>query len=667
MTSSAQAHIQSLGRSFTTAFSPWSKITPEEWATTVYRLPTGNKFTFEYAPYSKQMFQALFDKQVIETCFQLYSRGLKSTMILLALGYIIDQAPRRILSLWPTNSQAEKWSKDILCGELFNTTPCLNKYGDGSKKRTGGNTLLHKAFPGGLIDIFGANAPGDMRRAKGSCLYADEIDAVKTEETDEGDQLTIFNKRGDEYPDTYRWTASYPALKLLDPVTQLPQAGHSRINTKLLRSDENRWYSTCPKCGGEPFVMHTSQILAEPGKAQHAVLECPRCKAFLNDAQRHHMAHGQGFDNWKPERPFRGYRGFFANAMLWPHPTDPIKCPGGALQMIAQQREDAENSDNVKRSMRVFVNTVDAEPFDPVDETEAPPEWKAIFDRRENYTTVPQAASFLTAFGDVQKDRIEVAWRAWGRQEESWGMDHVVLDGYVRDREVWCSLVRELGRTFPHESGPAIPLGFALVDGGHYAEDVYRFFQMVRAALAPYHQVTNPLGNAAKEFFKGVPEETIRRVYGHCRASKGVGRQGAPVVALKMSGVAKNLKGHEIGTWEVKDRIYARLRLEEPGPNYMHYNKRYSENYFQQLVVEKVSISYDGGQEIRKYENETDARNEALDCEVGAYAALKLRVRNFEQLESQIAEEASLMRKTGQPQTAKTQAKNFVEGRGWKV
>ena len=458
----------------------------------------------------------------------------------------------------------------------------------------------------------------------------------------EGDQLAIFNKRGDEYPDTIKVFASYPALKLLDAAGQ-PRTGHSRINTKLLRSDENEWFSTCEKCGGEPYVMHPDHIIAEKGKAEHALMQCPKCKAFLDDAARYRMAHRQGFDNWKPKREFKGIKGFHANAMLWPHPTDPVKMPGGALQMIAQQREDAENSENVKRSMRTFVNMVCGEPFDPADESEIPPDWKVLFNRREDYATVPQAASFLAAFGDVQQNRIEVGWRAFGRNEQSWGMDHVVLDGYVRDREVWCALVRELGRMFPHESGATMTLGFAFVDGGAYSEDVYRFFQYVRAALAPYHPVTNSLANVAAEFFKGIPTETISRVFGHCRASKGVGKHGAPVVAFKMSTVAKNLKGHEIGTWEVKDRIYARLRKTDPNEKgFMHFNKRYSEAYFQQLTVEKVAIEYDGGQEIRKYENPDQARNEALDIEVGCYAALSLRVRNFDSLEAKIAEDAAL-------------------------
>lgn len=618
---SSTAYRHSVGLTFRKTFAPWSKMTPQEWATSVYRLPSGAKFSFDYAPYSLQMFLSIFDKSISEVIFQLFSRGLKSTAVLLALGYIIDQQPRRILSLWPTNKHGELFRKDNLNKELFDCTPCLQFLGSAAKKRTGENTLLHLGFPGGVFSIFGANAPGDMRRAKGSFLYGEEIDAIKTEETDEGDQLAIFKKRGDEYPDTIKVFASYPALKLLDNAGQ-PRNGHSRINTMLLKSDENEWHSTCVKCGGEPFVMHPDQIVAEPRKAQDARFACPRCNALLDDGQRHFMAHRQGHSNWKPKRAFRGLRGFQGNAMLWPHPTDPVKMPGGALQMIAQQKEDAENSDNPKRSIRTFFNMVLGEPFDPTDESETPPDWKVIFDRREDYEKTPMRAAFLTCFVDVQRDRLEVEWDAWARDEESWGLDHVVLDGYTSHPEVWGMLMRELGRKFPHESGASLSLGQGFVDGGKYAEDVYRFFQRL---------ARNPVEGISGKFF----------------ASKGYGKFGMPIVTRKVSTVAGNLKGNAIGTWDAKDKIYERLRMKEAGPGFMHFNQKFGEQYCRQLVVEKVSIEYDGGQEIRKYLNENHDRNEAIDLRVGNLAAVRRVNRNWDHLEARIAEEAEAIRSTG--------------------
>jgi phage terminase large subunit GpA-like protein len=634
---SLASYEASVANSLTRCFAPWSQMPPEVWAEEIYRLPDGRRFRWDYAPYSKAMFLSMFDRHTVETIFEMYSRGLKSTAVLLAIGYIIDQAPRRILSMWPTNSQAEKWSKDNLTGELFDTTPPLNFLGSQTGRRISSNTLLHKLFPGGLIDIFGANAPGDMRRAKGSFLYVEEIDAIQSEQTDEGDQIAIFYKRGDEYPDTIRVAASYPALQMLNEKGH-PGEGHSRIDAKLRQSDENYWYSTCVKCGGEPFVMHRVKHLRyDKDKPEGARMECPRCKEFLSDAQRYDMAHKQGFDNWKPTRPFRGKRGFHANAMLWPHPVDVEKFPGGWLQCLAQQEIDALASDKPKRALRVLVNTVDAEPYDPTDENEKPPDWKAIYDRREDYgLTVPMGGLYLTAFCDCQKNRLEVGWRAYGRREESWGMDHVVIDGYIGHPEVWRDLRKELGRAWIHESGAPMFLGMSFVDGGQYAEDVYRFFQ-------------------------GLARNPEPHVTGHCQASKGVGLHPHPIVTHgKMNTVARVLKGRYIGTWQAKDRVYERLRMvpepDDQREGIMHYNLRYAEEYFQGLTIETATQKINGDQVYNTYKDEVTG-NEPLDIEVGCLAALRLHPRNFDALKKDLRQRAEQLKSGDKKEESKRQRK----------
>lgn len=628
---SLESYLSSVARSLSQCFANWSRMPPEVWAEEIYRLPNGGRFRWSYAPYARRMFQSIFDHRNIETNFQLYSRGLKSTVVLLAIGYTIDQDPRRILSLWPTNSQAEKFSKDILTGELFDTTEPLRFLGSAASKRIGSNTLLHKLFPGGLIDLFGANAPGDMRRAKGSLLYADEIDAIDTTLTDEGDQLAIFNKRGDEYPDTIRIFCSYPSLK-----------GASRIASRMSETDGNQWFSTCVKCGGEPFVMTRALLRHDEGRAETARFECPRCGEMLNDADRYTMAHLQGFDNWKPAREFRGKSGFHGNAMLWPHPVDLGKYPGGFLQLLAQQEIDAKNAENPKRALRVLVNTVDAEPFDPTDETEKAPEWSVIYGRREDYEIVPAAALVLTAMVDVQVNRLEVEWKATGKNGENWGLDHVVLDGNTKHPDVWQkALCRELQRKFKHELGGEMALDMGFIDGGWAAEYVYAFMQWLAA---------NP----------------VPGVTGKIRASKGIGKHGHPIVDRRWMTIARNLKGYHMGTWEAKDLINQRLRM---SPNddgsfpdgYMHFNKNYDEEYFRQLCTGIPTIVYEvvNGEleEVKKFLNEPHFKDEALDLSVGNLAAFRLRHWNFE------AKAEELTVRPDEPK--KEELPSSVGGRGW--
>ena len=54
---------------------------------------------------------------------------------------------------------------------------------------------------------------------------------------------------------------------------------------------------------------------------------------------------------------------------------------------------------------------------------------------------------FITAGGDVQKDRIEIDVWAWGRGLESRLVDYVVIEGGPEHAETWNALDRLPTRT----------------------------------------------------------------------------------------------------------------------------------------------------------------------------------------------------------------------------
>ena len=73
----------------------------------------------------------------------------------------------------------------------------------------------------------------------------------------------------------------------------------------------------------------------------------------------------------------------------------------------------------------------------------------------------------------------------------------------------------------------------------------------------------------------------------------------------------------------VKDAVYARLRLTEPGPGAIHFLRRLDADYFRQLTAERVVTSFERGHPIRSWQPKRDGeRNEALDTFVYAHAAL---------------------------------------------
>ena len=86
---------------------------------------------------------------------------------------------------------------------------------------------------------------------------------------------------------------------------------------------------------------------------------------------------------------------------------------------------------------------------------------------------VPRCGLLLTAGADVQKDRIEVSVWAWGRDKQSWLVEHRVIDGDTSRDEVWAALTAMLDGTWPHETGAEIPIRRLAVDSGYATQEVY--------------------------------------------------------------------------------------------------------------------------------------------------------------------------------------------------
>lgn len=74
----------------------------------------------------------------------------------------------------------------------------------------------------------------------------------------------------------------------------------------------------------------------------------------------------------------------------------------------------------------------------------------------------------------------------------------------------------------------------------------------------------------------------------------------------------------------VKDAVYARLKLTEPGSGFVHFSRDRDAEYFRQLTAERVVTRFEKGRPIRSWQPKRDGeRNEALDTFVYASAALQ--------------------------------------------
>lgn len=637
--------------------SPRVRRKPSVWAAEVRVIASGTGvttnspicYTHDLMPHCVEPMDAVDDPTVSEIVLWMGIRDGKTNGVCMnVIGRTVTDDPGNICSVHPIDDDADRFST----GDVEPTIEaCLEGYFVERRSRDAGRTINFKKFKGGWLRIFSAGSATKFRGTAVKVMCLHELDALDPE--------SIFKAMGRTtgFPDAIVIKESTGTLAAeIDPEGK--KVYLSRIEEAYDRGDKRKWFCACRQCGFLQTIKY-EQIKYPAGRMDLAKYHCEACDYAHTPAQRWKLCQsGKWYptagltsaqekdiaNNWRHARALEpSVRSYWRNGFnsLLPHG----KGFKSKLHEFAAKGEAAQSSVEAKK---IWTQEIKAELWTPESQGEQPPQWKPLYEGREDYgLVIPARGLFLTAYADLQLDRIEVGWEAWGKMEENFAMDHVVLNGHIRDREVWQMLRYELARKFKHESGVELSLGMALVDGGSYAEDAYRFFQEL---------AHNPMPG----------------VTGKCRASKGVGQQGHPIITRKMMTIAKNLKGHHIGTWEAKDRIRERLRMEKSSSTNLpdregvqHFNKQFGEEFFQQLVVERVVVAFERGQEVRKYENEKRERNEAFDIKVGNLAAYRLHPRNLDAIEEEIKERAEIQaspaKETKPPQESRPQV------RGWSL
>lgn len=567
------------------AFRFRRSLSAVEWSERIRRMGDGSKFRFSFAPYQREMMETPFRPEVQATVFMMASRLGKTEVISNVIGHGMAERPRRILVMYPTISQAEKWSKETLMEELVAPTPELYELiGDGKGIRKSGNTILHKMFPGGLLSIFGANSPGEMRRAKGNLLLADEIDAIASSEADEGDPLEIFKVRGSEYPDTIQIYASYPSLK-----------GKSKIESMMLKSDWRQWTMPCVHCG-EPVVFHRRQLRYNSSAPEDAWIECPAQGCRITDSDRLKMVmRGE----WVASRQFKGIAGFHASRMISPHPVQ--KGFASHLHWAAVQEMAIELADNRERALRVMVNTFDGETYTPPeidvpDPLEVEKSARPYLKEANGKIYIPEEVLVIVCGADVQGNRVEAEVVGFGLNGQSWGLGVYIFHGKPDSPEPWDAFDKILQNEYVRPCGRKMRIVRTFIDS-KYRSDCVKSYTRERAKLGVFSCYgSTVLGRS----ITSRPKKTRYQVL------------------------------YEVGTNEAKSLIYQRARLkknEEDGSyphGYMHFpvGFGYNESFYQQLLAEKVELKKaSDGDYYEAFSNPDRLRNEALDRRVYAMAA----------------------------------------------
>lgn len=532
------------------------------------------------------------------------------------LGYVIAAAPGPMLLVQPTLDMAKRLAKQRL-DSLIEETPVLRERIAPARSRDSGNTMFSKDFAGGLFVITGSNSATGLRSMPCRYLFADEVSSWPQDVDGEGDPLTLAERR----------TTTFARRKIL--ITSTPTTkGSCRIESEYERSDQRRFFVPCPSCGVMQWLQWR-QMKWERDQPTTARYECEHCRERFTEVHKGRLlASGE----WRPTAPGDGRTNGYHLSGLY--------SPPGWLSW-AELVDDFLRAKHDAPLLKAFVNTRLAETWEENAGSKVSSE--ALMERAEPYEAgvVPEGVLLLTCGVDVQDNRLAVSVWGWGRDEEAWLVHHSEVWGDPTRTEVWKQLDQIVLGEWKRSDGQVLKSMATCVDsGGHNTGEVYMYARDRRGM--------------------------------NVVAIKGSSMRNKPPIG-KEAKVDLNLKGRilkrgasvfSVGTDTIKDTLFGRLRFNDPGPGFIHFGKAATLEFFEQLTAERKITRYSrNGMPSSEYVKPTNARNEALDTAVYAYAGLHLVYRRFDrrtiwnQLEKK-AGQAEPKAKQAQP----TQAQGYMSG-----
>lgn len=508
----------------------------------------------------------------------------KTEVILNIVGYHIDNDPSPILVLQPTLEMAQAFSKDRVAAGLIKSTPALRGKVKDPRSRDSGNTTLHKVFPGGALTMVGANSPSGLASRPIRIVLCDEVDRYPPSAGSEGDPIQLAKKR----------SATFWNRKLI-LVSTPTNTDNSRIQDAFDKSDQRYYHVPCKHCESDQ-VLKWSNVKWQDSDPDTAQYVCDHCGVLWTDADRVWSVRN---GTWIANKPFRGVAGYAISGLY--SPWTPL--PDAVKEFLAVKKNPEQ--------LRVWTNTYLGQTWSDIGETV---DDYMLSERREEMPSIPDDALVLVAGVDVQDNRLEISIIGFGRDDESWVVDHITLYGDPSTPQLWTALDSYLFAQYETESGRQIAIRAACIDsGGHFTNSVYAYCKK----------------NAGRKVF----------------AIKGVGGEGKPVAGRPSKNNVGRCPLFPIGVDTVKDLMFARMRIQEMGPGYIHFSDKLNDEYFRQLTAEKIVTKYHKGYKKRVFEK-IRARNEALDCMVYAYAAYAIIGININGLADKLDESPDILENT---------------------
>ncbi|EAP3038701.1 phage terminase large subunit family protein [Salmonella enterica] len=576
-----------------------------QWADEHYYLPKESSYTpgkWETLPFQTAIMNSMGNDR-IRTVNLIKSARVGYTKMLLGVeGYFIEHKSRNSLLFQPTDSSAEDFMKSHV-EPTIRDVPVLLKLAPWFGRKHRDNTLTLKRFSSGVgFWCLGGAAAKNYREKSVDVVCYDELSSFEPDVEKEGSPTQLGDKRieGSVWPKSIR--GSTPKIK---GTCQIEKAANESAHFM-------RFYVPCPHCGEEQYLKFGDSdtpfgLKWEKGKPETVYYLCEHNGCVIRQSELDQTEGRWICDNtgmWTCD----GLTFYSAGGEEIPPPRSitfhiwTAYSPFTTWVQIVYDWLDALKDPN---GVKTFINTTLGEPYEePVAEKL---DYELLMEKVCHYgAQVPMRVVYLTAGIDSQKNRFEIYVWGWAPGEEAFLIDKIIIMGRPDDENTLLRVDAAINRKYRHADGTDMSISRVCWDTGGIDQDIV---------------------------YKRSKKHGIFRVL----PIKGASVYGKPVITMPKKRNQNGVFLCEVGSDTAKELLYARMKLpaapmgqEEP------YSVRFPDNpdvftdvEAKQLVAEELVEKVVGGK-IKLLWDARGRRNEALDCLVYAYAALRVSMQRWQ-------------------------------------
>lgn len=591
------------------------------------------------APYLVGPMDSLTDPLYGTTCFVAPAQTGKSEILLNWAAHSVVEDPADMMIVLDEKDQAEDF--------VERRRSKLIRYCDEVAKRLVKTTKPLAQFQGMSLAITWAT--GSKAASKPvPRVGMDERDSMADDLDGEGDPVELFRKRLQTFGASGHLAVISSPKRLiirrkgvqlapLHPHVAPPTSG---ILTLYNQGTRKRWYWPCPQCN-DHFIpryedLHFDAEAWNDDDQIAVLLVCPLCGNPIHERSKPEMneagvwlAHGQSIDRHgrivgAPPSP--------SVDSFWLQGVEAAFIGWSELVVKRLRAEKTLHDTGSDTALKTWYNTDCGRPYDPGEDADGEGlDPFALQGRAEPYPfrVVPEGVRFLTAAVDVQGTYFAVLVRGWGVNLESWVIDafDIIQPAGAARRldpavyaEDWDLLVEQvIQRSYPLAARPGwfIPITTTAIDTGGAPGVTGKAYDFWRRARR-----------------NGLSEQTITLVKGDGRGQGlDVAETRADTTNAGRGGGGSPVKLFVLNVDRLKDKAYAALRREQPGPDFVHLPQavippvpagaeapKEAAEFFQQLASER---KVDGAW------GKVRPRNEVWDLIVYTDAAMR-RVRGHQ-------------------------------------